>query len=658
MSARLHCVLGMYLAFGMATFLGAFLLFQLQPLIGKFILPWFGGATAVWTVCLLFFQVALLAGYAYAHGLSRLPQRWQTLVHLGVTGTGLLFMPIAPNRPLPGGEPTWQILALLLASVGLPYFALAATSPLLQVWFYRTLPERSPYRLYALSNAGSLLALISFPFVFEPLFSRQTLSQLWSWGFGAFCLVLMACAVRTRDHPAPGQRLAMRPLWVLLPAAGSVMLLATTNKICQDVAVVPFLWIAPLALYLLSFIVAFNDSRWYQRPIFLSALVLLSVAVCLMLFMAPHPPLLLQIAVYCAWLFVCCMVCHGEVFRLRPHPSGLTGFYLSIAAGGALGGIFVGLVAPVLFNNYFELHLGMLLAPALLVFVLKAEGRAHAWKTAAALTVLLAWALGEHIARLHKDVVAQNRNFYGVLRVLEYSRQVPNAHLRRMNSGDITHGEQYVHRDLAMLPTSYYAEPSGVGQALKAISPGQRRVGIVGLGIGTLAAYGHAGDTFRFYEINPASLAFAREHFSYLGRATSLVEVVLGDARVSLEREPPQSYDLLALDAFSGDAVPVHLLTREAFTAYQRHLKRDGTIAVHVTNRHLDLVPVVENIAQHHGLAATYVAYEPKGIAWHYASYWMLLKRITNAPPPRPDRVRLWTDDYASLLPLLKYERR
>lgn len=630
-------------------------MFQVQPLIGKFILPWFGGATAVWTVCLLFFQVVLLGGYAYAHGLTHLPQRWQAVIHVALAVVALVVLPIGPTRPDERTEPTWQILVLLLGSVGAPYFVLAATSPLIQAWFYRTLPTVSPYRLYALSNAGSLLALISFPFLFEPLFERQGLSQLWSWGFVVFVVVLGVCAWRARSEAVPAAPVALKPLWVLLPAAGSVMLLATTNKICQDVAVVPFLWIAPLALYLLSFIIAFDNARWYWRPAWFATLGLLSGAVCVVLFKAPHPPLLVQIAAYCALLFVYCMVCHGEVYRLRPHPSGLTGFYLSIALGGALGGIFVGLIAPMIFKGYFEFHLGMLLAPVWLVFVLKREGRAYAWKVTAAMTLLLAYVLAEHVARLRQDVVAQARNFYGVLRVLEYNPLMPEIHVKRMNSGDITHGEQYVHPQLAKAPTAYYVEPSGVGRALHAVPPGNRRIGVVGLGIGTLAAYARVGDTFRFYEINPASKRFAEKHFTYLLRAPGKVEVVLGDARMSLEREAPQNYDVLVLDAFSGDAVPVHLLTREALALYLRHIKTNGTIAVHVTNRHLDLVQVVENLARYHGLASKYVAYTNRDAAWHYDSFWMLLARGGEI---RPIQGRLWTDDYASLLPLVKYERR
>jgi hypothetical protein len=667
-------------AFAAATFLGAFLLFQVQPLIGKFILPWFGGATSVWTTCMLFFQIVLLAGYAYAHALTRIKRpHVQLIVHLVVVAAAVVFLPIHPSeqwKPTGATDPTWRILGLLLACLGAPYFVLSATSPLLQAWFYRALPDASPYRLYALSNVGSLLALISFPFMFEPLFARRALSTMWSGGFVAFAITLVCCALavwRVPPDTAPEEAAPVADrshwlLWILLPAAGSVMLLATTNKICQDIAVVPFLWVVPLALYLLSFIISFDNPRWYRRVPYLITLIALSAAVCVVMFNAPNPPLLLQIAAFCCLLFVYCMVCHGEVYRLKPHPSRLTAFYLCIAFGGALGGIFVGLIAPLIFNNYLEFHLGMILGPLLLAIILYREGRQIQWKLTATATVMLALALTEHVSKLNRDVVARTRNFYGVLRVLEYNPRTPRAHFKRMLSGDIAHGEQFVQYEQAMLPTTYFVEPSGVGRALRSIPPGERRTGTIGLGVGTLAAYAHAGDTFRFYEINPESKRFAERHFTYLIRATGNVEVVLGDARLSMEREPPQNYDLLVLDAFSGDSIPVHLLTREAFAVYLRHVKTNGAIAVHITNRHLELAPVVQKLAEHYRLRWAHIPYNSGEMAWHYASVWMLLSRDsalleqelirTDATTPKMRNVRLWTDDYASLLPLLKYETR
>ncbi|HKQ40415.1 MAG TPA: hypothetical protein VJ063_20255, partial [Verrucomicrobiae bacterium] len=429
--------------FAAATFLGAFLLFQVQPLIAKFILPWFGGATSVWTTCLLFFQIVLLAGYAYAHAITQLKRPGlQAMIHVLVITAAVAFLPLVPSerwKPTDASDPTWRILGLLAICLGIPYFALSSTSPLLQAWFAQARPEASPYRLYALSNIGSLAALISFPFAFEPLFSRKVLSHLWSGGFVVFGVLIGLCAFGRRTEapvvearPKEGSPWA---LWTLLPGAASTLLLATTNKICQDVAVVPFLWVLPLALYLITFIIAFDSTRWYRRGPYLIALAIFSAWVCVILFKAPYPPLALQVGVYCCLLFVYCIVCHGELYRLRPRAGQLTAFYMCIALGGALGGVFVGLIAPIVFKNYYELHGAMVLAPLLIALVLWREGDRRFWKVAAIGTVALAAALVKHAGTLSKDVVARTRNFYGVLRVLEYNAGSPGSHLKRMNSG-------------------------------------------------------------------------------------------------------------------------------------------------------------------------------------------------------------------------------
>lgn len=659
------------------NFLGAFLLFQIQPLIGKFILPWFGGAASVWTICMLFFQVVLLLGYAYAHSLSRITRPYlQVLTHLCVLAGALTFIPIAPSflsKPADVLEPTWPILNILFSSIGGPFLVIASTSPLLQAWFHRASPSVSPYRLYALSNVGSLLALISFPFLFEPLFERETLLTMWSVVFVVFAVLFVCCGLSVwRLHP--GKRIddssgicSSWAMWILLPAAGSTMLLATTNKICQDVGVVPFLWIIPLALYLLSFVITFDSPRWYRREVFLVALAILMAVGCRELF--KNQSLMRQIVAFCSLLFVYCMVCHGEVYRLKPHPNKLTSFYMCIAVGGALGGVFVALVAPVLFNNFLEFHFGMLLAPLLVVILLLSEGQRQLWKLAGGMTLVLALVLAQHIRSLNKDVLARTRNFYGVLSVLEQNEQVALQHRRSMYSGDIVHGEQFLHPLNATLATTYYGDLSGVGRALRSIPAGNRRVGAIGLGIGTIAAYAHRDDQFRFYEINPESRRLAEKYFTYLSRARGKVEVVLGDGRVTLENEPQNNYDLLVIDAFSGDSIPVHLLTREAVAIYLHHVKPNGGLAFHITNRHLDLFPVLQKLADHYQLNWVYIRYDPSGSnAWlEYTSVWMILSRDqaflddeirTAARTPTIRDVRLWTDDFASVLPLLKIPKR
>lgn len=681
-------------AFGLAIFTGAFLLFQVQPLIAKYLLPWFGGAPGVWTTCMLFFQVLLLAGYAYAHlsaRLLRIPA--QVGLHLALIGVSLLSLPIIPDpawRPGASDDPTFAIIGLLAVSLGLPYFTLSATAPLLQHWFSRTRPEVSPFRLYALSNAGSLLALLSYPAVVEPWIPRS--SQAFLWGAG-LALYAAACAwVATRvwkarhtapatvgSDPATPSRTppSQTLLWVLLPACASVLLLAVTNKICQDVAVIPFLWILPLTLYLLSFIVCFEKPAWYRRGPFAAALLLSLAAAVYALFAhnSLTPPI--QIAIYTAALFICCMVCHGEVYRLRPAPAHLTAFYLLLACGGALGGLFVGLVAPRWFSDYYELHLGLWGCAALLLAVRAREQRERqtaawprpAWAVALALCLGLGAALAAEAARNRGHLAHRDRSFYGVLSVFEYPASTSGS-VRELVHGRIAHGVQVVAPGQPPQPTMYYTHDSGVGRALSLIPPGDRHLGLVGLGAGTLAAFGQTGDRIRFYEINPEVETVARRHFTFLSQSQADSRVILGDARRSLEAEPPQAFDLLALDAFSGDAVPLHLLTREAFAAYDRHLKPNAIVAVHVSNLSLNLEPAVVRVGQEFGLHPVVIENRQKpGDAYVQNSTWVLLFRnpeMTNAVPvrfasrpawPTSFPVPLWTDDFAALFPVLRWEQ-
>lgn len=703
------------IAFGLTIFTGAFLLFLVQPLIAKFILPWFGGSPAVWTACLLFFQVFLLGGYAYAD----VSRRWfhprvQAVVHLALLGVALAFLPIIPAahwKPGPEEDPTYRILALLAATIGLPYLVLAATGPMMQQWFTWVRPGVSPYRFYALSNVGSLLALMAYPLAFEPWMTRRSQAGWWSMGLALYAVFTVACAIRVwltagaRTHqskigdgqspiadsngvagtepsrssssetqastsPLGTQRLS----WVLFPATAVVLLMATTNKLCQDVAVIPFLWVLPLGLYLLSFILCFDSPQWYRRKFFGVAL---GVAVALLgvVLFEKTMPLLPQILIYCGTLFIACMVCHGELHRVRPDACHLTGFYLMIALGGALGGVFVAVVAPLIFNGYFELHGGVIVLGLALAWLHAREG--SRWRVAGrmiplgravlAVTFALAIPLWVEAHSSRGEVIAKLRNFYGVFTVYEEMKDDPWQRARLLQSGAITHGIQLAHPLRQWLPVSYYSERSGLGRLLRAMPPGPRRIGVIGLGAGSLAAYARAEDTVRFYEINPAVRRIAEEHFSFLRGATGRVEVVMGDARLSMEREPPQHYDLLVLDAFSGDAIPVHLLTREAFEIYRRHLTTNGMIAAHISNRHLDLRPVLEAHARQLGLGSVFiVAGTVNQPWWILRSQWFLFSgdesllahpdlRIAAEPPlDASRRLPQWTDDYASLLRVLK----
>jgi tetratricopeptide (TPR) repeat protein len=705
------------LVYAVTIFTGAFLLFQVQPLIGKYILPWFGGGPGVWTTCMLFFQVLLLGGYAYAHFSSRwLTLRRQAILHLALLAGALALLPITPNdawKPQGVGNPTLQILTLLAVSIGLPYFVLSATGPLVQQWFSRGKPGVSPYRLYALSNVGSLLALVSYPFFFETHYTRHTQAGLWAWGLAVYAVACGFCAVRvwkTERNPKPkvrepeetrnpnsecaapsvpasaGQQHSATPLasaadpqptaldrvlWLLLPACASVLLLATTNKICQDVAVIPFLWVLPLALYLLSFIICFDSPRWYRRLPFGLALGAALGGVCWVLFQQNQ-----AIGGFVAALFVCCMVCHGELYRLKPDPRHLTGYYLMIAAGGALGGLLVAVMAPLMFTDYFELHWGLLLCGLLFLVVCfrSTIPSRFAWLRwavcglwavgVAALDVTL-WVQAHRFANV---TVSRLRNFYGVLTLSKHYTSEAHTPFFQLTHGRTEHGLQFLDPVRAAWPTAYYSEGSGVGRALSALQVGSRRIGLVGLGAGTLAAYGQAGDYLRFYEINPDVLQLANSPFTYLAHCQGKVDVVLGDARLSLEREPSQDFDLLVLDAFNSDAIPVHLLTEEAFTVYERHIKTNGIIAFHISNGHLNLEPVVLNLAHRFNYESAIIEHNPpRDQWWNQLSTWALLSRNgelihsptirENTRPAQADTgtVPPWTDDFASLFQIIRW---
>lgn len=621
-------------AFGLAVFWGACLLFLVQPLMARFILPWFGGGPAVWTTCMLFFQVLLLGGYAYAHASTRLlsPRR-QVILHMVLLAAAVALLPITPGdhwKPVDGTHPTGHILLLLLACMGLPYLVLAATGPLLQAWFALSHPGVAPYRLYALSNVGSLLALLAYPLVIEPRMARQMQAAGWSVGLVAFAVLACGCgAIVWRRavaggsvHPAAGgtvpvgetPRPAVRLLWAALPACGVVLLLAVTNKLCQEIAVVPFLWVLPLGLYLLTFILSFDSPRWYRRWVWLPALVAALAAVVWALHTSDDTPdLFAEGALYLGTLFVACMVCHGEVHRLRPDAGRLTGFYLSISAGGACGGVFVAVAAPRLFPAYFELHVGLFLLAALVLLVLGCDpaspvrgGRPRwAWALLLLAVSAVGGALGVEAWASLDDAKEITRSFYGVLKVTESHPDDPDMHQLTLLHGGTTHGMQFMSPGRRDTPTTYYTGSSGVGRLMQSHRAGSgRRIGVVGLGVGTLAAWGGARDHIRFYEINSDVVRLARGTFHFLADSDAGTEIVPGDARLSMEREPGQAYDILVLDAFNSDSIPVHLLTLEAFATYRRHLRGDGVIAVHISNRYLDLEPVVVSAAERLGLSA------------------------------------------------------
>ncbi|MFN3566419.1 MAG: spermidine synthase, partial [Burkholderiaceae bacterium] len=459
-------------------------------------------------------------------------------------------------------------------------------------------------------------------------------------------------------------------LWLALSALGSVMLLAATSHITQNIASVPFLWVLPLTLYLLSFVIVFEGRGgrgWYERNWLLLPALMLVVAMAWGL-TAERGVLDIAIAIplYCAGLFVACLFCHGELALRKPAPRYLTHFYLTLSAGGALGGLAVGLVAPRVFPAYFELPLALVALAALAVYVVL--GSRALIGPAVVATIATGYFGWNYVEFLRNDVIVMQRNFYGTLRVREQGSGADQV--RRLLHGVILHGEQPTHGADRLEPGTYYARSSGVGLAIAAKqSRGPVRLGVVGLGIGTLSAYGRAGDTIRFYELDPDVLRLARSHFTYLDATPARLEFALGDARLSMERElaagRPQRYDVLAIDAFSSDSIPVHLITREAIALAARHVAPDGIVAVHISNRFLDLKPVLGNIARAEGLIAKLVSDEPEGGGSASTTDWVLIARDPRAfdDPALAARAEdiapspaysLWTDQFNNLLDVLK----
>jgi SAM-dependent methyltransferase len=676
--------------YGLTIFISAFLLFQVQPVIAKMILPWFGGGAAVWTTCMLFFQLLLVGGYLYAHWTTRaLGARTQAIVHAVLLVAAAAALPIIPDagwKPAGDGDPGLRILGLLAVTVGLPYFVLSTTGPLVQVWYSRANRGAMPYRLYALSNLGSMLALVTYPIAVEPWLPTRAQALGWSGAFVVFAVACGALAWRSREATwevtaSPLEGASARPtfaryvLWAALAATASVLLLAFTSHLSQNVAPIPFLWVLPLALYLLSFILTFDGRGWYSRKYYLPLLAAGLAGVTATLHADfRHSPLWVMLPVYAGTLFVACMVCHGELVRRKPAPRYLTAFYLAISVGGALGGVFVGLIAPRFFADLYELPAGLVAMAALAAIVLAFDRDAfpgvRVWRSAVLGTAVLAGALAGTLAWIYAgsaaDANVRVRNFYAAMRVWDSGE---GSEVQRvLTHGSITHGKQFIAPERRKWITSYYGETSGVGRAILAAGrEGPVKVGVIGLGTGTLAAYGREGDTFRLYEINPQVVDLATKQFSYVAdaKAKAKVETVLGDARLSLEREPPQGFDVLAVDAFSSDAIPVHLLTAEAFETYFRHLKPGGVLAVHISNRYLDLKPVLRQAAASFGREARLVDEDSDGDRGVYGSTWVLIANDPKAfedkllegviePLPEDKPVRLWTDDYSDLWRILK----
>ena len=696
-----------------SIFISAFLLFLIQPIIGKLILPWFGGTPTVWSTVMVFFQVLLTGGYAYAYWLiERAPEKRRSHIHIFLLGVTVLAMvglgaqwnsPITPSaawKPQNIEAPIGNIFKLLLVAVGLPYFMLATNSTLTQAWFGRTYPQRSPYALYALSNVGSLLGLIAYPFLVEPILSLKMQAWVWSGGFLVFAMLAGLVTIRSQRKTASNAEpliktdpaeaaepptIPIQILWIALSMTASALMLAVTNQITREVAPIPFLWILPLTIYLLSFILTFSGERWYSRPIYALFLVISAIGFLWAIFHSDGN-FLWQIILYSFALFVSVMVCHGELYRLRPTPVHLTRFYLLVSVGGALGGIAVSLIAPLIFDGYFELNVAYTLVFVLLAVLTFMRPTIELKKPRlrfghdvmiGAVALSLGLFTVYYVNAYHMDNLRLvERNFYGIIRVQEINQEEPGKLANMMVHGITVHGIQYLNEEMRALPTTYYTAESGVGLAIlnhPKYGNGMH-LGMLGLGTGTLATYSKPGDDYRLYEINPVVMNLAEgegDYFSFLANSKANIHTVLGDARISLERELAESgsnqFDLLVLDTFSSDAIPVHLVTSEAFEIYIRHLAPDGIIAAHISNEHLDLRPVFYQLAQANNLKMVVIQSPGNEDELSFPATWVLLARDGDlfANPQFANRaeasseyanspVRVWTDDYSNLFQILR----
>jgi len=669
--------------YALVTFLSAFLLFLLEPIAGRQLLPLFGGSAAVWTICLVFFQCALLAGYGYAHLLvSRLAPRSQTLAQIVLLTAALasLELHVHPTASALTFRPLLALLGMLTAAIGLPFLALAATSPLLQAWHARSsVGNPSPWWLFALSNAGSLLALFLYPALIETNLALHAQTYLWAAGFCLFAALNGALALHNRRAPViarsqattPAAPASSRLLWMLLPACGSMLLCAVTSHLGENIASIPLLWILPLAAYLLSFIVAFSSPKAWPRFLSVRMLAVTLATFAYLLFNSRYSfPLVVSIPVYTGALLFSCLFCHAELYRLRPAAGAVTNYYLLIALGSALGAILVGIAAPNLFHANHDLALSViaLAATALLATWRSGAAARLAWTAAA---VGLVYVATVQSANLRENAIAQLRSFYGSLRVTETHLPPEAETARTLYHGRIQHGTQLFGNGLRTQPSSYYSRDSGVGLALDLCCEGRpKRVGVVGLGTGTVAAYGKPGDEIVFYEIDPLVERLARALFTYLRDSRARTRVILGDARLSITRESPSpanQCDVIVLDAFSGDAIPVHLLTAEAIALYRRHLRPGGVLVFNISSQYLDLAPQLALQARHAGMKALLVHSGDNEARGLFAADWVILTAndslatlpaLVNAAQPIEEvpGLRLWTDDYSSLLPLLRWQ--
>lgn len=687
-----------------ATTMGVagFLLFQVQPMLAKYILPWFGGAATTWIVCMLFFQMALLAGYAYAYALTRpMTASQQAIAQIILLLLVLALLPITPAeswKPTDAGDPTWRIVALLAATVGGPYLVLATTSPLITRWFANIAPQSNPSQLFAISNFGSFLGLLSYPFAFEGLLSTGAQTRLWSIAFALYAALFAICAfvawrapaatianggatMPSRDKPLEAGRIAR---WIALGALASILLLATTNQITQWSAVIPFLWIAPLALYLLSFVLAFGrqhggDIRWY-------ALAFLILAAIVLVAGRPDTPtrFVTDFALHIVTLFAGCMVCHVEVVRLQPGPRQLPAFYLALSIGGAIGGLLVALGAPLIFSDYREFPLVLVAIALLSAAILWRDRAAHsfAWLRPASALGAVAFVAGLSLMLWREigqasDIVDRARNFYGVVSIVRDKMDDPEEASLVMRQAGVDQGSQYFKAERRLEPACAFNEDSGLGKALRfnarrrADPNAPLRIGVLGLGAGMVAGLGKPGDVMHYYELNPAVLDLVNKHFTFVRDGKAKTDVALGDGRLTMERElkaqGSQKFDVLVINAFRGASPPMHLMTAEAYETYLAHLAPDGVLAVNFELDTFEIAPLHRGLAQRFNIGVRWLETVDSeadcgdGVSWALYTrdnaFWNVpdIRAATSPWRDKSESTLLWTDASSNLMSIVNW---
>ena len=664
-------------------------------MMAKVILPWFGGSPSVWTTSILFFQFFLLFGYLYSHLLCRfLTIKKGIVLHLLFLGFSLLMLPVYPSSTWKLTDkftPEIKVLLTLFSTISIPYLLLSTSGPLIQFWFSKYFENKSPYYLFSISNFGSLLGLVSYPFFFEPFFGLKLQTHIWSI---TNILYILMCSIigifvfkgnfanNEISKKSVGHRYSFsrKASWIFLAFLGVVIMLGATNEMTQDLPPIPFLWVLSLGIFLISFIIPFAKER-REGPNIWKKTFNISLLLLILLKVTGHGmPIVFQVITYAFILYSACMVCHIELAATKPKEEYLTEFYLYISLGGGLGSLFVTFLGPVLFNQYFEMYLALLSIYGF-IGIQKYElfsKTSKAFEKGMKVNFIL-WLSSGLICfsllyfkdnMMIKNLILKDRNFYGVLKILDTKFQGDEIK-RALFDGKTIHGLQFLNSKNTLSPSLYYTEESGVGLAFNTLkNKSNSKVGIIGLGAGTLASYAKENDIFDFYEINPQVIDIANNQFTYLKNSKAKIKTYLGDARITLEEiyrnKGTKSYDLIVLDAFSSDAIPTHLLTREAFLLYTQHLSEEGTLAIHISNRHIDLFPVVASLAKEKGYLSVEFNDHTTDEKKVY-SIWALVSKnkefissIKSGPfkeKTKRENVTevIWTDDYTNLLRLFKF---